>query len=144
MSAQPKEADTIATPADAASSKEAQKTTNFSIAPIVADYLALKNALVADDDNAAANAGQKLLATLNKVDMGNPFLPTSITNTWILPMMLGKCKEHIGNNAGKIDHQREHLASLAKTLMTWLPCSVLRKHFIKTIARCLTLAKVPF
>lgn len=113
VSAQPKEADTIATPADAASSKETQKTTNFSIAPIVADYLALKNALVADDDNAAANAGKKLLATLNKVDMKS--IPADKHNKYMdITDDAKENAEHIGNNAGKIDHQREHLASLSE------------------------------
>jgi hypothetical protein len=49
--------------------QQEKRSKNFSIAPIVTDYLSLKNALVSDDDKAAANAGKKLLATLNKVDM---------------------------------------------------------------------------
>ena len=46
--------------------KQAQK---FTIAPIIKDYLALKNALVADNDKAAANAGKQLFTTLKNVDM---------------------------------------------------------------------------
>ena len=46
-----------------------EQAQNFSIEPIVKDYLVLKNALVADNDKAAANAGKQLFATLSKVDM---------------------------------------------------------------------------
>ena len=73
---QPKEDDTVAAPvvSETPSGQEAKATgkeeaKNFSIAPIVTDYLSLKNALVSDDDKAAASSGKKLLATLNKVDM---------------------------------------------------------------------------
>ena len=69
---QPKEDDTVAAPAvsETPSGQEAiatgkEETKNFSIAPIVTDYLSLKNALVSDDDKAAASSGKKLLATLN-------------------------------------------------------------------------------
>ena len=86
---------------------------NFSIAPIVKDYLVLKNALVADNDRAAANAGKQLFATLNKVDMKT--IPANKHKEFMDIFENAKENaEHIGDNAGKIDHQREHLASLIK------------------------------
>lgn len=86
---------------------------NFSIAPIVKDYLVLKNALVADNDRAAAKAGKQLFATLNKVDMKT--IPANKHKEFIDIFENAKENaEHIGDNAGKIDHQREHLASLSK------------------------------
>lgn len=86
---------------------------NFSIAPIVKDYLVLKNALVADNDRAAANAGKQLFATLNKVDMKT--IPANKHKEFMDIFENAKENaEHIGDNAGKIDHQREHLASLSK------------------------------
>ncbi|ASV79781.1 hypothetical protein CMU73_04050 [Elizabethkingia anophelis] len=110
-SAQPKDADTTTTPAVA--NTDTKETANFSIAPIVADYLALKNALVADDDNAASNAGKKLLATLNKVDMKS--IPADKHNKYMdIADDAKENAEHIGNSAGKLDHQREHFASLSE------------------------------
>ncbi|WP_374443440.1 DUF3347 domain-containing protein [Epilithonimonas sp.] len=86
---------------------------NFSIAPIVKDYLVLKNALVADNDRAAANAGKQLFANLNKVDMKT--IPANKHKEFMDIFENAKENaEHIGDNAGKIDHQREHLASLSK------------------------------
>ncbi|MCB2459639.1 DUF3347 domain-containing protein, partial [Listeria monocytogenes] len=65
---QPKEDDTVAAPAvseppsgQEAKAKGNEAAKNFSIAPIVTDYLSLKNALVSDDDKAAASSGKKLL-----------------------------------------------------------------------------------
>lgn len=88
-------------------------TEDFSIAPIVNDYLALKNALVNDNDEAAADAGEKLLTTLKNVDMSN--IPDK-KHKKLMPL-LDDAKvnaEHIGENEGKIDHQREHFSFLSK------------------------------
>ena len=88
---------------------------NFSIAPIVKDYLVLKYALVADNDRAAANAGKQLFANLNKVDMKT--IPANKHKEFMDIFENAKENaEHIGDNAGKIDHQREHLASLSKDI----------------------------
>ncbi|WP_312334843.1 DUF3347 domain-containing protein [Sphingobacterium sp.] len=114
-STQTKQADTTAEPAvgNTANSTETKETANFSIAPIVTDYLALKNALVSDDDKAAASAGKKLLATLNKVDM--KAIPADKHKEYMdIADDAKENAEHIGDNAGKIDHQREHLASLSE------------------------------
>lgn len=86
---------------------------NFSIAPIVKDYLALKNALVADNDKAAASAGKQLFSTLKNVDM--KAIPANKHKQYMdIAEDAKENAEHIGDNAGKIDHQREHLASLSK------------------------------
>ncbi len=86
---------------------------NFSIAPIVKDYLALKNALVADNDKAAASAGKQLFSTLKNVDM--KAIPANKHKQYMeIAENAKENAEHIGDNAGKIDHQREHLASLSK------------------------------
>ncbi len=112
--------DTVATvtSTDMSSQKEEKSTVkeqaqNFTITPIIKDYLALKNALVADNDKAAANAGKQLFATLNKVDMKT--IPANKHKEFMDVFENAKENaEHIGDNAGKIDHQREHLASLSK------------------------------
>jgi hypothetical protein len=90
--------------------KQAQK---FTVAPIIKDYLALKNALVADNDKAAANAGKQLFTTLKNVDMNA--IPANKHKEYMeIAENAKENAEHISDNAGKIDHQREHLASLSK------------------------------
>lgn len=92
---------------------EQQDVQNFSIAPIVKDYLALKNALVADNDKAAASAGKQLFSTLKNVDM--KAIPANKYKEYVeIAENAKENAEHIGDNAGEIDHQREHLASLSK------------------------------
>lgn len=90
-----------------------EQTQNFSIEPIVKDYLVLKNALVADNDKAAANAGRQLFTTLSKVDM-KTIAANKHKEFMDIFENAKENAEHIGDNAGKIDHQREHLASLSK------------------------------
>lgn len=111
--------DTVATVTSTdTSSQEAEKsdvkqTQKFTIAPIIKDYLALKNALVADNDKAAANAGKQLFTTLKNVDMNA--IPANKHKEYMeIAENAKENAEHIGDNAGKIDHQREHLASLSK------------------------------
>ncbi|TXF74830.1 DUF3347 domain-containing protein [Chryseobacterium sp.] len=88
---------------------------NFSTTPIVKDYLALKNALVADNDKAAANAGKQLLSTLQKVDM--KAIPANKHKKYMdIAEDAKENAEHIGDNAGKIGHQREHLVSLSNDI----------------------------
>lgn len=88
---------------------------DFSIAPIITDYLALKNALVSDNDKAAASAGETLLATLNKVDM--KAIPADKHKQYMdIADDAKEHAEHIGHNIGNIAHQREHLASLSVDL----------------------------
>ena len=96
--------------------KKSQKSAvSFSIAPIVKDYLALKNALVADNDKSAADAGRKLLTTLKAVDM--KIIPSDKHKEYLdIADDAMENAEHIGENAGKIAHQREHLASLSKDI----------------------------
>ncbi|KNB61171.1 MULTISPECIES: DUF3347 domain-containing protein [Chryseobacterium] len=91
--------------------KNASKS--LSIASVVKEYLALKNSLVADNDKDAATAAKRLLANLNKLDMSA--VPADKHEDYM--DIIGDAKEnaeHIGDNAGKIDHQREHLAFLSK------------------------------
>ncbi|MBB1647415.1 DUF3347 domain-containing protein [Sphingobacterium sp. UME9] len=89
------------------------KAGNFSISPIITDYLTLKNALVSDDDKAAANAGKALLATFNKVDMNT--IPADKHKEYLdIADDAKEHAEHIGDNVGNIAHQREHLAVISE------------------------------
>ncbi|WP_312207204.1 DUF3347 domain-containing protein [Epilithonimonas hominis] len=106
-----KSTDTLSPEAKKSNVKE--QAQNFSIAPIIKDYLALKNALVADNDKAAANAGKQLFTTLKNVDMKS--IPANKHKEYMdIAENAKENAEHIGDNTGKIDHQREHLASLSK------------------------------
>lgn len=98
---------------DAKSAAGTQST--FSINTIVSNYLALKNALTKDDAKGAASAGKTLYATFNAVN------PNSIDakNKKEYIDIADDAKEHaehIGDNAGKIDHQREHFILLSKDI----------------------------
>lgn len=85
----------------------------FSIEPIVKNYLALKNLLVADNDQGASNAGKQLLTVLKNIDIKS--IPSEKQKEYKeIADNAKENAEHIGDNAGKIDHQREHLASLSK------------------------------
>lgn len=93
--------------------KETSK--NFSIDPIIKDYLTLKNALIADNDQAVATAGKQLFATLKNVDM--KAIPVDKHKEYMdIAEDAKENAEHIGDNTGKIHHQREHMASLSKDM----------------------------
>jgi len=103
--------DTLAKAAEKSDVKK--QAQNFSIAPIITDYLSLKNALASDNDKAAANAGKQLFITLKNVDMKT--IPANKHKEYMdIAENAKENAEHIGDNAAKIDHQREHLASLSK------------------------------
>ena len=109
-----------ATPIVAVETKE--KTTSastsqssFSINEIVTNYLKLKNALIKDDSKGAANAGKALYATFNSLDANS--LDAKLKTAYIdIKDDAKEHAEHIGDNAGKIEHQREHFAMLSKDI----------------------------
>ena len=89
------------------------EATTFSISEIVSNYLTLKNALVKDDSKGAASAGKKLYATFNSIKSST--VDAKLQKDYL--EIAGDAKEHaehIGDNAGKIDHQREHFVMLSK------------------------------
>ncbi|MNV52552.1 hypothetical protein D3C71_1446520 [compost metagenome] len=91
--------DTKATPAD----------------EIINGYLQLKNALAADDDKAAAEAGKvmtKALGTFDKsaLSAGQVKMYNDIEGA------VREHAEHIGENVGNIHHQREHFESLSQDI----------------------------
>ena len=87
--------------------------TTFYINEIISDYLKLKNALTKDDTKGAANAGKTLYATFNKVNT-NTIDPKLKTEYIDIADDAKEHTEHIGDNVGKIDHQREHFVMLSK------------------------------
>jgi len=109
--------DTISeTVADTSKSQDGKHLkSGFSIAPIVKDYLSLKNALISGDDKMAANEGKNLLTTLTKIDMAS--IPNDKHKAYMeIAADAKEHAEHIGDNVGNIEHQREHLVSLSEDL----------------------------
>ena len=88
---------------------------SFSTDAILNNYLALKNALVKDDSKAAANAGKALYATFNTANTTSMDAKLKKEYTDITDDAKEHA-EHIGDNGGKIDHQREHFAMLSKDI----------------------------
>ncbi len=96
-------------------STESVPQTTFTTTEIVTNYLALKNALTKDDSKAAASAGKALLDVFNNVDENA--IKTEMKKTYSeIADDAKEHAEHIGDNAGKIDHQREHFVMLSKDI----------------------------
>lgn len=86
------------------------------IAPILSGYLALNNALSSDDSKGAAEAGENILSGLENVD-ASTIAADKMDQYMELASDVKENAEHIRDNAGKIDHQREHLEFLSKDIL---------------------------
>ena len=107
---------------DVAVVSEVQKVPDTTVTPttvafpakeIIAGYLQLKNALAKDNGKGAAAAGNAIVATLATVDMKG-LSKEQMKSYMDLADDLKEHAEHIGANAGKIAHQREHFIMLSK------------------------------
>ena len=88
---------------------------DFSIKEIVGNYLKLKNALTKDDSKNAAAAGIGIVSNLAALDANS--LPAAQKKAFTdVADDAKEHAEHIGANAGKLDHQREHFAMLSKDM----------------------------
>lgn len=96
-------------------SKPNAQGSNAVINEVVVNYLKLKNALTKADTKEAANAGNAIVATLSKLDMKS-LSATQMKSYMDIADDTKENAEHIGANAGKIDHQREHFALLSKDI----------------------------
>jgi hypothetical protein len=88
-------------------------TTTTPISAIVGHYLHLKNALAGDDGEEAAAAGKAMVETIDKTDT-NALTPDKRKTYRDLAADTRENAEHIGANADKIAHQREHFDMLSK------------------------------
>ena len=88
-------------------------TTATPISAIVGHYLHLKNALAGDDGDEAAAAGKAMVETIDKMDTTS-LTPDQKKAYRDLADDTRENAEHIGANAGKIAHQREHFDMLSK------------------------------
>jgi len=99
----------------AACTNESNKSTgeNKSVTGIVHQYFNLKNALANDDGKEAAIAGNAIVETMDKLDTS--LLSSDQKKTYKdLQEDTRENAEHIGANADRIAHQREHFEMLSK------------------------------
>lgn len=92
-----------------------QNTSAFPAKEIIANYLQLKNALANDNDKDAATAGKAIVATLANADMKS-LSQEQMKSYMDISGDLKENAEHVGENAGKIEHQREHFLMLSKDI----------------------------
>ena len=91
------------------------KVSKTAISGLVTNYIAMKNALVADNDKDAASAGQEMTKAFDSFDK------TSLTSEQAkvyneIAVDAREHAEHIGANAGNIAHQREHFDTLSQDM----------------------------
>ncbi len=98
---------------DTANSTSAITSSDFSITEIMSDYLKLKNALTNDNAKSASEAGNALVAGFTKLETNS--LSTDQKKKFTeISEDAKEHAEHIAANAGNIQHQREHFATLSK------------------------------
>ena len=89
---------------------------NASVDEAVTAYLQLKNALTSDDGKGAAAAGKQLHEAMLKLDNAS-FSPDQKKVYDDVKDDMKEHAEHIGANAEKIAHQREHFDMLSKDMV---------------------------
>lgn len=100
---------------DAATSNEPDAKVDASMKEMVNQYLQIKNALANDNGKDAATAGNAFVASMDKMEKTS--LTAEKKKTW--DDVSDDAKEmavHIGKNADKIDHQREHFEMLSQDM----------------------------
>jgi len=93
----------------------AGNTAIFSAKELIAGYLQLKNALTKDNGKEAAAAGDAIVTALAKADIKN-LSKEQLKSYSDIADGLKENAEHIGANAGRIEHQREHFEMLSKDM----------------------------
>lgn len=84
------------------------KKSSANLTELYSHYTHLTFALSGDDDKEAVNAAKGMLEALTKIDK-NGFSAEQKKEFADLESSISEHAEHIADNAGKIDHQREHL-----------------------------------
>jgi hypothetical protein len=100
-------------PEEVKAQAEPLSKSSFSVDEVLNNYLKLKNALTKDDSKGAANAAKELHTTFNnlKADKIEDKFKKEYAD---ITVDAKEHAEHIGDNSGKISHQREHFAMLSK------------------------------
>lgn len=84
------------------------KKSSANLTELYSHYTHLTFALSGDDDKEAVNAAKGMLEALTKIDK-NGFSAEQKKEYADLESSIREHAQHIAENAGKIDHQREHL-----------------------------------
>lgn len=88
---------------------------NGSMKEMVAQYLQMKNALANDNGKDAATAGKAFVESMGKMDKNS--LTGDKKKKWDdVSDDAKEMAEHIGDNANKIEHQREHFDMLSQDM----------------------------
>ena len=86
-----------------------------SMQEMVTQYLQIKNALADDNGKDAASSGNAFVESMGKMDKTS--LTADKKKTWDnLSDDAKEMAEHIGKNADKLEHQREHFDMLSKDI----------------------------
>ena len=106
----------IAAPTSPTSTKTGvDQKTAASVKELVSDYLQMKNALIKDNSNDAATAGNAMADAFGKFDHST--LNTDQKKAYAdIADDAKEMAEHIGKSAGKLPHQREHFDMLSKDM----------------------------
>lgn len=100
---------------DAGTSNSTNTNVSGSMQEMVSQYLQMKNALASDNGKDAATAGNTFVESMGKMDKTN--LSVDKKKIWNdLSDDAKEMAEHIGKNAGDIEHQREHFDMLSKDM----------------------------
>ncbi len=92
-----------------------ESTTKVSIKEIVGAYLQLKNTLTKDNSKDAATTAKAFIAAFKNFDK-SAFTSEQKKTFDDIESDAKEHAEHIGANAGKIEHQREHFDMLSKDI----------------------------
>ncbi|MFA6274079.1 MAG: DUF3347 domain-containing protein [Candidatus Paceibacterota bacterium] len=95
--------------------QDAPLTASDYVNDIVTSYINLKNKLTMDDSKGAADKGKALLVSFNQFDT-NTLNANQKKEYLEIAEDAKENAKHIGDNSGKIDHQREHFAILSKDI----------------------------
>ena len=100
---------------DANTTNNATPKVDGAVQEMVTQYLQIKNALANDNGKDAASAGNAFVESMNKMDKTS--LTADKKKTWDnISDDAKEMAEHIGKNADKLEHQREHFDMLSKDM----------------------------
>jgi len=99
--------------AEGLDTKDGSVETGSSIKDLLNSYLKIKNALTKDNDKDAADAGNEMVKAFDSFDKAS----LTADQAKVYNDIVDDAKEHaehIGANAGNIEHQREHFETLSQ------------------------------
>jgi hypothetical protein len=100
---------------ETSSSTKSDTKDEGSMKEMVSQYLEMKNALANDNGKDAASAGKAFVESMGKMETSS--LSAEKKKTWgDISDDAKEMAEHIGENANKIEHQREHFDMLSKDM----------------------------